>query len=63
MNWLSLTSDCCTGMAVHFVHLLLVLYCNKVSHELAEEELLSLKVWPVISMSMYLVWQKRETHF
>ena len=30
------------------------------SHELAEEDLLSLEVWPVISMFMYLVWQERE---
>jgi len=27
---------------------------------LAEEELLSLEFWPVISMSMYLVGQERE---
>ena len=33
------------------------------SHEPAEEELLSLKVWPGISMSMNLVGQKRENRF
>jgi hypothetical protein len=30
------------------------------SHELAEEELLSLEVWPVISMYLCIVWQERE---
>lgn len=33
------------------------------SHELAGEELLSLDVWAVISLCMYLVWQERENHF
>ena len=61
-NCLSLTCVC-SGMAVHSVHLLLVFYCNKYSHWLAEEELLSLGSLCQLFWCLCILCGKRENHF